>query len=89
VTLAIEADPLLAVDALRATAEVRFVHEAPGFQASLKMVPGCTPVARIAYALIDSLAEGRVLREVMLKTTGIGGYGLFLWVNDRLLCLTP
>jgi hypothetical protein len=90
VTLAVEIDPSLpTIETLRAAAEVTFVDEAPGFQASVMVAPGCTPVARIAHALIGHQSEGRVLREVMLATTGLWGFHLFLWVNDALLCLTP
>jgi hypothetical protein len=89
VTLAVEINPLPLVHALRATADVHFVDEAPGFQASVFLAPGAVAVARLGYALIGSLSEGRVLREVMLKTAGSGGCGLFLWINDSLLCLTP
>jgi hypothetical protein len=89
VTLAIEADPLPTVETLRAAAVVQFVAEAPGFLASLLVVPGFTPVARLAHALAGHPEEGRVLRECMLATTGSLGSDLFLWTHDSLLCLTP
>lgn len=88
-TLAVEIDPLPLVRTLRATADVQFVDEIPGFQASVFLAPGAVAIARLARTLIGSMAEGRVLREVMLMTAGSGGCGLFLWVNDSLLCLTP
>jgi hypothetical protein len=72
----------VALQDIHAEANVRVVPEDPSFCASVRVVPGYTPVARIARALHGSPDEGTVLYEVMMITAGARGPGQHLWLRD-------
>ena len=86
VVLAVEVDPLPAVRALRATADVIDVDGCDNFCASVLVVPGQPAVARLARSLRGSPSEGEVLYQVMLHTTGLYGTGYFVWRLAEALC---
>jgi hypothetical protein len=65
--------------ALRAQADVIEVDEGRGFCASVLVVPGSPPVARLDRSINGAPHEGAVLRWVMLRTTGLFGWGYFVY----------
>lgn len=90
-TLALESDLSIVAGAIRAAAWVEEVTEDGGFCASVYLRPGVEAVARLDRSLNGAPHEGRVLRQVMLETTGLGGYGLTLWHlrDGRVVCWRP
>lgn len=62
-----------------ASAYVRVGAIGDGVLALVLWQPGQTAIAYLADTLEGSSAEGRVLREVMLATTGLYGMGLHIW----------
>ncbi len=78
--LAVEIDPLPVIEAIRASADV--VVDDPSsddLYALVTVARGMMPVARLYHNLTGSSDEGRVLREVMLTTTGLRRDGTFIW----------
>lgn len=74
-------DPHPVLRAIRATADVVLVDEdEDGFCASVVVRPGGVPVARLSTSLRGAPHEGEVLNHVMLRTTGLHGPGVFLFV---------
>jgi hypothetical protein len=69
-------EPLPTVSSVRAAAEVQYVEEPHGFVASVMVTPTDAAV-RLDRSTIGAPHEGTVLRWVMMKTTGLGGFGLF------------
>jgi hypothetical protein len=81
VALAIlEADPLPAIQSVRAAADVTIVDEGNGFLASVLVTPDGLPVARLDRSIEGASYEGTVLRWTMLHTTGAFGFGYFVYL---------
>lgn len=72
-------DPLPVVRAIRAAADVVVVKEGDGFCASVVVIPGATPVARLDRSLRGAAHEGTVLYEVMTTTMSPDAHGLYVW----------
>lgn len=73
--------------ALRAQADVIEVDEGRGFCASVLVVPGSPPVARLDRSINGAPYEGAVLRWTMMHTTGLFGSGYFVYrLASETLC---
>lgn len=77
--LEIPIEALPATRAFRASADVIEVDEGLGFCASVLVVPGSPPVARLDRSINGASYEGAVLRWTMMHTTGLFGSGYFVY----------